>query len=111
MQAGKLDRRITIQRVTTTRDEFNAPVEAWTDLTTVWASYEPVKDGERYRAGERAAEISARFQIRYSPTVADVTPTDRLVFDRRTYAITHVKEIGRREGLELTAIGRGDGRV
>lgn len=109
MEAGKLDRRITLQRVTITRDEYNAPVETWADLTTVWASYEPVSDGERFRAGERAAEISARFQIRYSSAVKDVTPVDRLTFDGKPYAITHVKEIGRRVGLELTATGRADG--
>ncbi|QTC88185.1 phage head closure protein [Brevundimonas pondensis] len=109
MQAGRLDRRIVLQRATITRDEFNAEVETWADLATVWASYRPVSDGERFRAGERAAEISARFQIRYSSIVKDVTPKDRLVFDGRAYAITHVKEIGRREGIELTAVGRGDG--
>lgn len=108
MQAGKLDRRITIQRAVTTRDEFNAPIETWADVMTVWASYEPVSDGERFRAGERAAEISARFQIRYSSASSAITAMDRLVFDRRTYAITHIKEIGRRVGLELTAVSRSD---
>lgn len=108
LKAGKLDRRITLQRHLTTRDDFNNPVETWFDLCTVWASFEPVSDGERFRAGERASEISARFQIRYSSQVKDVTPKDRLVFGGRVYSITHVKEIGRREGLELTAVGRDD---
>lgn len=108
MRAGELDRRITLQRAVTTRDDFNAPVETWLDLARVWAKFTPVNDGERFRAGERAAEVQARFLIRYSSQVADVSPKDRLIFDGRTYAISHVKEVGRREGLEITAGGRGD---
>ncbi|RZJ01818.1 MAG: head-tail adaptor protein [Brevundimonas sp.] len=107
--AGKLDRRITIQRATVTRDEYNAEVSTWATMANVWAAYEPIKDGERFRAGERAAELSARFQIRYSSQVAGVTAEDRLTFDGKTYEIINVKEIGRREGIELTTVARGDG--
>lgn len=109
LAAGKMDRRITIQRATITRDEYNEEVPGWADLATVWASYEPIKDGERFRGGERAADLSARFQIRYSATSATITAEDRLIFEGRTYEIEHVKEIGRREGLELTSVGRADG--
>lgn len=108
MQAGKLDRRVTLQSVTVTRDAYNAPAVTWADVATVWASYQPVSDGERFRAGERAAEISARFQIRYSSQVKAVSPVWRLTFEGRVYEINHVKEIGRREGLEITAVARGD---
>lgn len=109
MQAGNLDRRITLQRATVTRDEYNAEVSTWATLATVAASYEPIKDGERFRAGERAADMSTRFQVRYSSDVSGLTAEDRLIFEGRTYEIEHVKEIGRREGLELTTVARGDG--
>jgi SPP1 family predicted phage head-tail adaptor len=109
MQAGKLDRRITIQRATITRDEYNEEVLAWGDLCTVSASYEPIRDGEKFRAGERAAELSARFQIRWSSQVRDVTPEDRVVFEGKVHELTNVKEIPRRVGLELTTVARGDG--
>jgi SPP1 family predicted phage head-tail adaptor len=109
MQAGKLDRRITLQRFTETRDAFNEPVKSWDPLATVWASYEPLSDGERFRASETAANASARFVIRYSSTVADLTPKDRLTFDGTVFDIIHVKEVGRRKGLEITAAARADG--
>ncbi len=108
MRAGDLDRKITLQRATVAPNEFNESVETWADLARVSAKYTPVADGERFRAGERAAEVQARFLIRWSSQVASVNPKDRLVFDGRIYAITNVKEIGRREGLEITAGGRGD---
>lgn len=109
LAAGKLDRRITLQRAILSKDDYNNDVETWSDLCTIWASYAPVSDGEKFRAGERASEIGARFTIRYSSQVADLSPKDQLVFQGRTYAITRVKELERRVGLEITVVGRDDG--
>lgn len=108
MKSGKLDRRLTIERFTTTRDEFNDPVETWATLAEVWASKEDVRDTERVAAQEVGAAITTRFQIRWSNDVADVNPKDRLVCEDKTYAIVAVKEIGRRRGLELSATARAD---
>lgn len=109
MQAGKLDRRITLERFTSTRDDYNEPVKSWSTLAARSASFEPLSDGERFRAGETAATASARFVIRYSTVVADLSPLDRLVYNGATWEILHVKELGRREGIEITATVRADG--
>lgn len=109
MRAGKLDRRITLERFTSTPDAYNEPVLTWTALATRAASYEPLSDGEKFSASETAANTSARFVIRYSAAVADLDPKDRLVFDGVTYEIVRVKHIGRREGIEITAGARADG--
>lgn len=108
MRAGPLDRRITIRRATTARDQANQPRKQWADLTTVWANAKPVMDSERLRAGETLAQKSYRFTIYYSSTVADVDPRDQIVFDGRTYDVQGVKTIGRREGLEITATARAE---
>lgn len=110
LAAGDLNRRITLERATVNKDEFNSDIETWGTLATVWASYEPIRDGEKFRAGETAAGLSARFVIRHSSQVADLNPTDRLVFKGVTYAILNVKETGGRNvGLEITCAGRADG--
>lgn len=108
MQAGKLDRRIVLQRATVTTDAFNQPVSTWATLATVWASATPISDGERARAGEVFSNINMRFQIRYSSVVALVDTRDRVVFDGRVYDLVGVKELGRREALELTAAARAE---
>lgn len=108
MQAGRLDRRLTLQRGTTTSDAAGTPVTTWTDLATVWASYMPVSDAEKVAAAEVSATISARFRIRYGSTWADLSPADRVVFEGRVFDLWGVKEIGRREGLELTAAARAE---
>lgn len=109
MRAGKLDRKIILQRSTETRDDYNEPVKSWTTLATRSASYEPLSDGERFRAGETAANASARFVIRYGSTVSDLNPKDQLVFEGVTFQILHVKQVGRREGIEITCSARADG--
>lgn len=108
MNAGDLNRRITVLRRSAGVDSFNEPVDTWTSLTTVWASMTPISDGERLRAGETLAQRAARFVIRYSATAASVDPRDRLTFDGDTYEINGVKEISRREFLEITATARAD---
>lgn len=109
MQAGKLDRRITLQRATTAQDETGQEVQTWSDLATVWASRRDVSDAERVAAAEVAASITTRFQIRWGTSWADLNPREhRVALDGRIYDISGVKEIGRREGLEITAAARRD---
>lgn len=108
MKAGPLDRRITLQRATTTTNSLNEPVKTWADIATVWAAKLEVRDSERQRAAETAAVIDTRFQIRWSSTVSDVDAADRVVFGGRVFNIVGVKEIGRREGLELSCQARSE---
>lgn len=109
MQAGNLDRRITIERLSVGRDALNNQTESWSPLVSGWpASKMEIRDSERVAAAERGAEVTTRFQIRHSSEVEDVDAKDRIVFDGRTYDIVAVKEIGRREGIEITAAARAD---
>lgn len=108
MEAGKLDRRITILRAVNTGNAFNEPVASWEPLATVWASKEDIRDGERIRAQTISADITTRFQIRHSTVVADVNAKDRVLCEGKTYDIFSVKEIGQRVGFEITATARAD---
>ncbi|GGH24448.1 phage head-tail adaptor, putative, SPP1 family [Cribrihabitans marinus] len=104
MAAGKLDRRITLQRATVTDDGFSSDGEiSWSDIATVWASATPVRDAEKIAAGQVLATIMYRFEIRFSSTVADLGPADRVIFDGKDFNILGVKPLGRREGFEITA--------
>lgn len=108
MLAGSLDRRIQFQRLTLTDDGF-ASSETWADHgQPIWASRKDVSDGERYRAGEVAAQITTRFQVRHSIFTQAITPKDRLICEGVEFDIVGKKEIGRRVGYEITAAARAD---
>ncbi len=108
LDAGRLDRLVQFERASMTTDALNEPVEQWGLLASVWASATPVSDGERFAAGERAAEITMRFRTHHCAVLADLDERDRVVFDGRVYDITGVKEIGRQRGIEVTAAARAE---
>lgn len=108
MRAGELDRRIDIQQAVISKNALNESVPSWLSLGKVWAKKTDVSDGERMRSAETAAQITTRFLIRWSIAMSEVTPKDRVVFDGKTYDIFFVKEIGRREGIEISAAARAD---
>jgi SPP1 family predicted phage head-tail adaptor len=109
MRSGTLDRRVQFRRATLSDDGLGM-AETWANHgAPVWASKEDVSDAERWRASEVSAHITTRFQVRYSPFTADLTPKDRLRCERREYEITGIKEAkGRRQALEITAAVRTD---
>lgn len=107
LRAGDLDRRVTIQRAAVLTNDLGEEVPTWSEHATVWAQVVPVSDGERWRAAEVGAAVTTRFRIRWG---FGVTPEDRIAYDGRIYDVTGVKEIGRREGQEITASARADAR-
>ena len=108
MDAGRLDRRIVLKRRKTGTNGFGEPVDEWASLATVWASVLAVSDGERWRAGETLAAKLCRFTIRWSSKVAVLDPRDQIEYDGRTWDIQGVKELGRREMIEITAAARAE---
>lgn len=108
MDSGALDRLLTLRRRTTEANAANEDVETFIDLATVRSSKADVSDAEKVRAQQVGAEITTRFQIRWSANWSDLNPKDRCACDGREYEIVGVKEIGRRDGIEITAVARTD---
>lgn len=103
MRAGKLDRRITFQTLTDGQDAAGGITEAWANLVTnptVWAYVHPLTGREFFAAQQVNAEIDTVFEVRYR---SDITPKMRIVHDSKNYDIREIKEIGRRNGLEILA--------
>jgi head-tail adaptor len=107
MQAGRLDRRLDILRAALTDDGFATVPGDPGIIGTVWASKQDVSDGERFKNGTTDAGITTRFQVRWSSLTASITPADTLRCEGQTYGVVGIKEIGRREGLEITARAEG----
>lgn len=106
--AGQMDRRITLRRATYTQDAVGESIATWATLASVAAQFIPVSDGDMLRGDEVSADMLSRFRIRWSRVTSSVDPKDRLIFETREYQIHGVKEIGRRDFLEITASARAE---
>ena len=102
MTTQQLDRIVTIQQRTATRDSFGGEVVTWVDLDTVWASFRPQSTTERFRNESNIEQASntAAFRIRWR---ADLDETMRVVQDGHEWDIEGIVEVGRRDKLDLIA--------
>lgn len=98
MQAGKLDREITIQQATLTQDSFGEPDAVWTDYATLWAQVIGIRAEERVVSGRVLAVKVNRFRTRYK---SGITEKMRIKYDSDYYNVRGITEIGRQDGLEL----------
>ncbi|MAZ83130.1 MAG: head-tail adaptor protein [Hoeflea sp.] len=99
MRAGKLDRKIILQRSTDSVNDFGTAAQTWTDLASMRAELVEIGTDEFVRAGGAEAEARQVYRIRY---VSDLTVADRLTESGRAFDIVKITEHGRRRELLLT---------
>jgi head-tail adaptor len=103
-----MDRRLTLSRV----DEVNTSLGVTKGpvvIGTVWGSRRDVSDGEKIAAGAVMSQITARFEVRSSPLTRGLKAKDQLAEGGLVFEIDGIKELGRRDRLEITATARVDG--
>lgn len=108
MRIGSLDRRIAIQRQSVTQAADGEEVVTWQDVATVWARKIENRGSERFTAQQFVGHAVRTFRFRWSTTVSEITDKHRIVFDGRNFNITDVREIGRREGIEVDCWALGE---
>lgn len=110
MKAGKLDRRITIQRQGPSTDNGIEEVPgAPEDYATRWASWKPSNGREIFENLGREAKSGGTFWLRYDSVTAGIRETDVAQFDGRQWGIVGIQELDRREGIELIVVADDDG--
>jgi SPP1 family predicted phage head-tail adaptor len=88
--AGDLRHRVTVQAVTTTRDQVGGTVETWTDVATLWAKVEPLSAGERYWRQQMNAYAAWKITVRFRD---DLTAKHRVKFGTRTFEVRSVTNL------------------
>ena len=104
MRAGDLDRRISIERFTSTTSESGEPIETWANLATVWAKVEQQSGREFFSTVQEISERRVVFRIRW---IEDLTVLDRVMCDGEAHDIHEVRRLGRKEGCELHTTASG----
>lgn len=98
LNIGNMDRRITIERITKTRKPSGDTIQTWMPVTTVWAEVLQQTASEFFTGYGEAETGTVIFRVRYVP---GLTTADRVTFDGNEYGLKEIKELGRRDALEL----------
>ena len=99
MQAGRLNRRVTLQAPGTTTDELGQPIPGWTDVATVWGDIRLKSGLESIKAGAPVSVVQASIRIRYR---AGINAGMRVVHNLQVYEILAVQpDVGGREYVDL----------
>lgn len=110
MRAGTLDRRIALQRQSSTPSDTGEEQVTWSTLAQRWANKSPVAGIERYGGQQLEAREQVEFRLRWDASVSDLQPADRIIEpaadatappERSIYDIIAVLEVGRHEVLRV----------
>lgn len=108
MEAGRLDKRVTIESQSVERNSIGEPETTWEDFATVWAAVEPLQGREFWAQQQVQSAVSHRVRIRY---LDGVNAAMRIVYGERVFNIEAVidpKE--RHEEMQLLCSeGRNNG--
>lgn len=101
MQAGRLNRRCTLQAPGTATDELGQPIPGWTDVALVWASIRHLSGVEAIKADAVTSTVKASIRIRYR---TGLNAGMRVVHGAQVYSIEAVMpDVGGREFVDLVA--------
>ena len=99
MQAGRLNRRVTLQSPSQAVDELGQPIPGWTDVAVVWGDIRMRSGLESVKAGAVVSTVQASVRIRYR---SGVNAGMRLIHNLQVYEILAVQpDVGGREYVDL----------
>ncbi|MBP3280650.1 MAG: phage head closure protein [Butyrivibrio sp.] len=94
MNAGAYRSLITIEQLTTDRDQDGFEQEVWTPYYSNYAYVNKLSGKEFWAAAETAAQNTIRFELRYHPQLDSVNSKDfRLIFNNHVFNITNVDNV------------------
>lgn len=95
---GQLDRRVTFQQATETRNGNGEPVYAWSTYADRWASIEYGSGGDVVEGERLLAQSNVKFFVRYD---ARINKGMRIKYKHWFYNIIRLTEQGRNDFLIL----------
>jgi head-tail adaptor len=95
MQAGRLDRRITIEQLSQSRNSSGILEETPSTFATVWAGKDDRSARTQFADQIEQGRVETVWRIRDLP---GLDHTMRIVYDGVVYDIRGIREIGRGEG-------------
>lgn len=91
VRIGALDRRITLQQRSSSKDSSGQQSQTWSDAFTCWAAIDPLSGRELQAAQAIVAETTHEVLIRYRSTVR---PDMRVVYQTKVFDVLNVLDEG-----------------
>ena len=104
MKAGKLDRKITIERLTSDNGFDGAGSDIWAPLVSCAAGIRQMSGREFMTDTGILSEVKRVFYIRW---LEGLRLTDRVIYAGKAHNIVEIREVGRRAGLEIMTVAVG----
>lgn len=104
MRAGPLDRIITLFRPGAAVDDGYTSKPALENEGTRKARFIPERVSEIYAGGGRQAQVPIVLEVRSDPLTRQIDTGWRIEFEGKNYDVTGAQEIGRRNGIRISAV-------
>lgn len=99
---GSFDRLLVFERqVETGTDSLGQPVKEWRTFAKAWGSVTQTAEDEAFAASQRYTSRTVTVTTHFR---TDIRETDRVVIDGKVYNINGIREIGRREAIEIKGV-------
>jgi SPP1 family predicted phage head-tail adaptor len=110
ISAGELDRRITIERATKTRDKANDEIDGWVSEFRLWASKRDYSSRENVGTSQVVREADTLFTIRWSKAARAIAPeSHRVMYQGSIYEIVGcIEAADRQDGINILCAARPD---
>jgi SPP1 family predicted phage head-tail adaptor len=90
IDSGQLNRRVTIQRPSTSQDEYGQPTDDWQEFITTWARISTITGKELYALGPGfTAQVTHNISIRWR---SGVTSAMRINYRGRIFQVQSVSD-------------------
>lgn len=100
---GQLDRRITIYESSKTQNAIGEEKEVDVVVCRPWAKLDEVSGGEEVD-GKILHKTQRSFTVRFRDEINTKSNQLKVDFEGTKYNVTHVKQIGRRDFIELQCV-------
>jgi len=101
MNPGLLDRKITVETRTVTRDAAGGVVESWATHCTERARVQFNDGGESVAADRQENNSTTVFTVYYNSLTSIITTDMRILFESKYYNVTSCTEIQRHELIKI----------
>lgn len=94
---GRLDKRVTIQRRSATKDSYGQEIDSWTTIAQVWAQVKPLGGRERMRTAAMVVEsiLTHTVTVRFSESLMPPLEADawRILYGSRILNISSSRDV------------------